>query len=69
LNRVFVTHDKDFLRIAAEWLKGGRQFSGIAFAVQQSIDVGKTIEHLELMAVVMSPSEMLNRVEFIPAGR
>jgi hypothetical protein len=66
LGHVLVTHDKGFLHIAAEWLASGREFSGIAFAVQKSIDVGKTIEYLELMAHVMSPDEMRNHVEYIP---
>jgi hypothetical protein len=67
LGRVLVTHDKGFLHMAAEWLASGREFPGIAFAIQKSIDVGKTIEYLELIAHTMSSDEMRSHVEYIPA--
>jgi hypothetical protein len=66
LSRVLVTHDKGFLKMASEWPASGRDFAGIAFAVQKSLDVGKAIEYLELIANVMTPEEMRNRVEYIP---
>jgi hypothetical protein len=65
-NRVLVTHDKGFLRIAAKRLKLGHDFTGIAFAVQKSLHIGNAIEYLELMSNVISPDEMRNRVERIP---
>jgi predicted nuclease of predicted toxin-antitoxin system len=67
LGRVLVTHDQDFLRIAAEWQTTGRDFAGVVFAVQQSFDIGIAIEFLELIAHVMPPDEIRNRVEFIPS--
>lgn len=67
LGRVLVTHDKGFLRRAALWQRNGRQFAGIVFAVQKSIDTGKTIEYLELLSHVMTADEMRNRVEYVPA--
>jgi hypothetical protein len=69
LNRVFVTQDQDLLRIIAEWQQTGREFAGIAFAIQQDIDIGGTIEYLELIAHVMSAIEMQNRVEYIPTRK
>jgi hypothetical protein len=65
LNRVPVTHDKGFLRMAVEGRASGRSFDGIAFAVQIRLDVGKAIEYLELIANVMTAEEMRNRVEYI----
>jgi hypothetical protein len=67
LGRVLVTHDKGFLGRAAEWQRSGRQFAGIVFAAQSPIDIGTAIEYLELIAHAMSPDEMRNHVEYIPA--
>jgi len=69
LGRVLVTHDKGFLGRAAQWQRSGREFAGIVFAIQSPIDVGKTIEFLELVSHVARPEEMRNRVEYIPAQR
>jgi hypothetical protein len=66
LGRAFVTHDKGFLRIAARWQMSGHFFTGIVFAVQESLDIGKTIEYLELIAHLLSLDGMANRVEYIP---
>jgi hypothetical protein len=67
LSRILVTHDKGFLQLAAEWQTEGREFRGIAFAVQRTLNVGQAIEYLELIAHVMSADEMRNHVEYIPA--
>ena len=66
LGRVFVSQDQDLLRITAEWQQIGRVFAGVSFAIQQDIDIGGTIEYLELIAHVMSAEEMRNRVEYVP---
>ena len=67
LSRVLVTHDKGFLKMASEWPTSGRDFASIAFAVQKSLDDGKAIEYLELIANVMTLEEMRNRVEYVPS--
>jgi predicted nuclease of predicted toxin-antitoxin system len=67
LGRVLVTHDTGFLDMADEWRTIGRQFAGIAFAVQQKLLIGNAIEYLELMAHAMTPEEMHNRLEYIPS--
>lgn len=67
LNRVLVTHDKDFLHLASDWNIASREFTGIVFVAQTTLHVGKAIEYLELIAVAMSPAEIRNRVEYIPA--
>jgi hypothetical protein len=63
LGRVLVTHDKGFLGLASDWIDDGRDFAGIVFAVQKTLDIGRAVEYLELMANVMTPEEMRNRVE------
>ena len=68
IGRVLVTHDKGFLRRAAIWQHNREDFAGIVFAVQKTIDVGATVEFLELLAHVMTADEMRNRVEYVPPG-
>jgi hypothetical protein len=65
--RVLVTHDKGFLRLAADCQRSSREFAGIVFAVQKTLDIGKTVEYLELIAQVMTADEIRNRVEHVPA--
>jgi hypothetical protein len=69
LHRVFVSQDQDLLRITAEWQRSGRDFSGVAFGIQQDLDIGGTIEYLELIAHTKSAEEMRNRVQYIPARK
>jgi hypothetical protein len=67
LNRVVVTHDKGFLRLAGRWQWDLRDFPGVVFAVQRSFDIGNAIANLELIAHVMTPAEMRCRVEYLPS--
>jgi Domain of unknown function (DUF5615) len=67
LQRIFVSQDQDLLRITAAWQRSGREYAGVAFGIQKDLHIGATIEYLELIAKVMSPDEMRNHVEYIPA--
>jgi predicted nuclease of predicted toxin-antitoxin system len=67
LGRVLVTHDKGFLKLASSWVRTGRSFTGIVFAVQNTLQVGKAIEYLELIAIALPPVEIRSRVEHIPS--
>lgn len=67
LGRIVVSQDQDFLGLAAEWQRSCRDFPGLVHAVQQSIDIGRTIEYLHLIAELKSPEEMRNQVEYLPA--
>lgn len=69
LGRVFVSQDQDLLRITAQWQQSGREFAGVAFAIQQDLDIGGTIEYLELMAHAVPAEEMRDRVEYVPVRR
>ena len=69
LRRVFVSQDQDLLRLTAEWQRAGRAFAGVAFGIQENLDIGGTIEYLELISQALPPDEMRNRVEYIPARR
>ena len=66
LKRVFVSQDHDLLRIARQWQRVNREFYGLAFGVQDPLDIGGTVEYLELIAHTLSADEVRSRVEFIP---
>jgi hypothetical protein len=68
LNRIFVSQDQNLLRIAAEWQRDERSFTGIAFGIQEDLSIGKTIEYLELVAYAIAAEEMRNHVEYIPSN-
>lgn len=67
LGRILFTQDKDFLPIATRWQRDARVFSGLVFAFQEQVDIGRTIEYLELIALLKSVDEMRNGVEFVPS--
>jgi len=59
--RVIVTHDADFLRLAASDMK----HFGIAYCHKTVRSIGEIIEHLVLMYELLTPQEMLGRVEYL----
>jgi hypothetical protein len=69
LDRVLVSQDKDLLVIAAKWQQMGGDFAGLVYTAEQDSDIGGTIEYLELVARLLEPHEIRNRVEFIPTRR
>lgn len=66
LGRTIFTEDDDFLAIGHRWQRSGREFAGIVYAHQLRVTIGQAIRDLELVAQVMSPDEMKNRIEFLP---
>jgi hypothetical protein len=66
LGRALFTQDDDFLALADEWLENGREFAGVIYAHQLGITIGQAIRDLELVAKVLDPDEMRNRIEFLP---
>lgn len=66
LGRAIFTQDDDFLAIADRWLDEGRDFAGVVYAHQLGITIGQAVRDLELIAKVLDPEEMENRVEFLP---
>ncbi len=61
LDRVLVTSDVDFLRLAAD----GTKHSGIVFGIQEDHSMGDWVKKLELICFVYSPVEMENHVEYL----
>lgn len=59
--RVIITQDTDFLRIAAN----GRDHPGIVFYPAWGSTIGHVIRGVQLIWEVYEPDEMRNRVEFL----
>ena len=66
LGRVVFTRDDDFLAIADEWARSGRDFAGIVYAHQLGVTIGQATRDLELIAKALDPEDMRNRIEFLP---
>jgi len=62
---VIFTHDADFLKIAHQWVKQGREHWGVIYAPQRKFSIGECIRRLLLYALVMEPEDMRNRIEFL----
>lgn len=58
---VMVTHDPDFLRLAA----GGAEHPGTAFCPSGRLSMGEIIRGLILIYEVMTPQEMRGHVEYL----
>jgi hypothetical protein len=66
LGRVVFTMDDDFLRLASGCWSSGRSFAGIVYDHQLHVTIGQAIRDLELMASVLEPADMQDRVERLP---
>jgi hypothetical protein len=66
LNRLLLTQDEDFLRIAATWQQAGKPFNGILYAHQRGTSIGQLVEDIELIAACADASELSNRVTYLP---
>jgi predicted nuclease of predicted toxin-antitoxin system len=60
-DRVIVTQDTDFLRIAGT----GQQHPGIVFYPCQRRSIGEVIRTVQLIWEVYEPEEMRNHIEFV----
>ena len=66
LGRVLFSQDRNLLVVAHHWLTTGREFSGLIYAYQLSITIGRAIRDLEILAQVLDPEDMRNHIEFLP---
>ena len=66
LGRVVFTQDRDFLVEARNRQQNGISFAGVIYAHQTDVPIGDSIRDLEILAVVYEPSDMANRVEYLP---
>ena len=66
LDRILVSQDEDLLKIATRWQRTPREFAGLVYAIEQHIDIGGTIEYIELIAHLKTSDEMRNSIEYVP---
>jgi len=66
LDRVFVTYDNGFHADAARRQRAGIWFPGMVFIERDEAEPGVCIEHLELVAKVLSHAEVENLVIRVP---
>jgi hypothetical protein len=66
LGRVLFSQDQDLLAIAHRRLQTAAAFAGVVYAHQLGISIGQAVRDLELIARVLDPDDMQNRVEYLP---
>ena len=66
LGHLMFSQDEDLLGIASDWQRMGHHFSGLLFAPQQGVGIGRCVDDLELIARCCSLDELANRLFFIP---
>lgn len=66
LDRVLFSHDADMPVEAVERQRTGKHFSGIIYAHQMQVTIGRCIEDLELIAKVYEPHEIANQLIYLP---
>jgi len=66
LGRVLFSQDEDMLAHAASCQRAGTSFAGLAYAAQLGIAIGQAIGSLELFAKNSDPSDVADRIEYLP---
>ena len=66
LRRILVTHDQDFLEIAARRLADSVEFPGIVFCHFTKSSIGGLVMDLEFIATATSFDELRNQVVWVP---
>ena len=68
LGRVLVTQDEDLLSECAGMLRAGKHFSGLIYAHQLRVTIGRLVEDLALIAGATTRDEWRGRIEYLPLG-
>lgn len=63
---MFFSHDSDLLAIAHEWQLSGQPFSGVVYARQFGITIGRAVNDLEFVVNLMDDAEIRNQVVYLP---
>lgn len=65
LDRVAVSQDKDFLRMAHAYQASGKQFAGVIYAAQVGMHVGRYLQQLYDLAMAGNPGDLCNDVVYL----
>jgi hypothetical protein len=63
--RVVVTHDTDYLDLAAQFAAAGESHAGIAWCHALTYNVGQLIHELMILHGASSPAEMVDAVHYL----
>jgi hypothetical protein len=66
LGRVLFSQDEDLLAEAAKRQRAGIPFTGVIYAHQLYVTIGRCIHDLELLSKAGNPEDLSNRVQFLP---
>ena len=66
LQRVLFTQDDDFLAEGNRRQVEGVSFSGVIYAHQRNVSIGKCVQDLEIIAKACSAEEFADRVTYLP---
>lgn len=66
LKRILFSQDEDLLVEAARRQRQAIAFSGVIYAPQLALSIGRFIDELELLAKAGSPDDFLNTVQYLP---
>lgn len=66
LDRLVVTHDDDYLAIAADRDARGIPYSGVVYLIPHRVTIRIAVDDLELIAGAGGMDEFKNRVTYIP---
>lgn len=66
LQRVLFSQDEDLLAEAKQRQVEGVAFSGVVYAHQLEITIGRCVQDLELIALAAASVEIADRVEYLP---
>ncbi len=64
--RVLFSQDEDLLAETTRRQRAGVPFSGVVYAHQLRVNIGRCIQDLELIAKATDPDDWQNRVEYLP---
>jgi hypothetical protein len=63
---VLFSQDDDLLVEATKRQRSGELFSGVIYAHQLGITIGRAIQDLQILAEAGTPEDFANRVEHLP---
>lgn len=63
---VLFSQDVDLLIITTDRSRRGEEFAGLIYSPQLSVTIGQAIRDLQLIASILNPADMRNRVMHIP---
>jgi hypothetical protein len=66
LGRVLFSQDEDLLAEATRRQRSGHAFSGVIYAHQLGLNIGRCVNDLEIIAQAGAPEDLANRIEFLP---